>query len=121
MPKNSSEEFPESYESLLQGKVAVLKDLFSSQGWLTLQEEVGPLRLILLERASETNSLEEANRYLIMAKTLKLFLDDTLEQGALQEAGCQNLDNEPEVQHYMALDSADERQAKTTKEKLGAH
>ena len=56
-----------------------------------------------------------------MAKTLKLFLDDTLKQGALQEAGCQNLDKEPEVQHYMALDSADARQAHTMKEKSGAH
>ena len=56
-----------------------------------------------------------------MAKTLDLLLDGTLEQGALQAAGCQKLDNEPEVQHYMAQDSDELRRAQIAKEKLGAH
>ena len=121
MPNSSSAESKTEFDNLLQTKVMELQDLFSSQGWQTLQEVVAHQRQDLLERAVGTNHSEESQKWLTMARTMGLFLDGTIEHGALQRAGCQSIDKPEQVQHYMALDSADERLARTTKEKTGAH
>ena len=121
MPNSSLEESKTEFDNLLRAKVTELQDLFGSQGWQTLQEVVARQRQDLLERAVGTSLSDESQKWLIMAKTLDLFLDGTMEHGALQRAGCQSIDKQEPVQHYMALDSADERLAEAAKEKSGAH
>ena len=66
------------------------------------------MRADLLDAAVATDSSEKAEQWRWMVKGLDLLRDKNFEPRALQEAG-QRVDKNPEVPHYMALDSADQR------------
>jgi hypothetical protein len=69
------------------------------------------VRAELVEKLVATSSSEEAERLRQYVKGLDLVLGDHFKRAALQRAG-QRFDNPEQVQHYMALDSADRRQLK---------
>jgi hypothetical protein len=70
---------------------------------------VAQVRAALVERMVATNCSEEAERLRNQVKGLDLVSDDSFKRPALARAG--EVTNKPEpVEHYMALDSADERQ-----------
>jgi hypothetical protein len=69
------------------------------------------VRSDLIERLVATNSSDDAERLRNYVKGLDLVLDDTLKHAALARAG-EVFDKPEQVQHYMALDSADQRQLK---------
>ena len=116
MPTSTqSGDLPQSPTAEAKARLARLEDLFSSQSWLLFQEELARVRVDLLERAVATDSSEEAEQLRWMVKGLDLMRDKNFEPRALQEAG-QRIDKQPEVPHYMALDSADQRRLANRKE-----
>ena len=74
----------------------------------------------MLEHAAATESMDRANYWLNVSKAFSMLVDGDLERHALQDAG-QPIDKPSEVQHYMALDSADLRQLKAKGNLSDAH
>ena len=111
MDKTLSEQQDRDLEALLKTRMVRLKDLFQGRAWQLYQEELGRLRQELLERAVATNHTETRGRLLNTVQAFDLLLDGDFEHSALQAAG-QTVDNPEPAQHYMALDSADQRLAK---------
>ena len=114
MDKNSSEPSESSFEleQLTKARLVQLKELFQGTAWAQLQEELASFRQELLERAVRINHSEQRDKLLNVVQAFDYLLDGTIERRALRAEG-QIIDKPTEMQHYMALDSADLRLAKS--------
>ena len=95
-----------------------LKDLFEGTAYQRFQEELAKVRSQLLDLAVATDSSVEAEGIRQQVKGLDRLRDRNFRLPALQDAG-QVIDKPPEVEHHMALDSADRRRLHT-KETTGS-
>lgn len=101
-----------------KARLQALKDLFAGEDWQLLQEELAQVRADLVERVVATKSSGEAEQLRGEIRGLDRLRDPNFKVRALQNAG-QQFDKPSEAQHYMALDSADQRLL-TTKENPGS-
>lgn len=121
MDKDSLQPQDSDFESLLKVRLQELQELFQGAQWALFQVELRSLRLRVLEHAAATESSDRANYWLNVAKAFSMLVDGDLETYSMQAAGQQPIDKPGEVQHYMALDSADLRQLKAKGNLSNAH
>ena len=107
---------PDSPEATLKIKLQDLKDLFESPAWHLFQEELVRVKRRALEAVVRTQSREQQDYYISVARGLSILLDDNFTEGALQDAG-QPIDKPEPPEHPMSLDSEGRRALAASKAK----